>query len=566
MNAPYEAPATAARVAGGARGGLRALRIVRVLLRHRLDALLQGSAYGRWLWLLRPFVPAAPDERDLPRGKRLRLALQELGPIFVKFGQVLSTRRDLLPPDIADELARLRDQVAPFPGSQARAAVEHALGRPVGELYASFDEAPLASASIAQVHAATLHDGREVVVKVLRPNVRAQIEADIGLLRTLAAVADRHHPGADKIRPQEIVSEIESTLYAELDLQREGANASLMRRLWADSPDLYVPEVHWPLSDETVLTMERVRGIGSDDVAALDAAGIDRRALAAKGVRVFYTQVFRDNFVHADAHAGNIWVDATRKDDPRFIALDFGIVGQLPARDQYYLAENFMAIFQRDYRRIAELHVEAGWMPASIRIDELEAACRSVCEPYFTRPLSEISLAEVLVKLFRTAQRYQLTVQPQLILLQKTLLNIEGVGRLLDPKIDIFAVAKPVLEQILRERYSPATLMAELGKRVPEMITHAPEMPRLLREFLVQQVGGTHSLNMRSAELAELARISRDGQRQTVYAILGTGLLVCTAVLYALGAGGPPVLGMPGVVWLGVLGALAAFLAAWPRR
>ena len=566
MNAPYEAPATAARVAGGARGGLRALRIVRVLLRHRLDALLQGSAYGRWLWLLRPFVPAAPDERDLPRGKRLRLALQELGPIFVKFGQVLSTRRDLLPPDIADELARLRDQVAPFPGSQARAAVEHALGRPVGELYASFDEAPLASASIAQVHAATLHDGREVVVKVLRPNVRAQIEADIGLLRTLAAVADRHHPGADKIRPQEIVSEIESTLYAELDLQREGANASLMLRLWADSPDLYVPEVHWPLSDETVLTMERVRGIGSDDVQALEAAGIDRRALAAKGVRVFYTQVFRDNFFHADAHAGNIWVDATRKDDPRFIALDFGIVGQLPARDQYYLAENFMAIFQRDYRRIAELHVEAGWMPASIRIDELEAACRSVCEPYFTRPLSEISLAEVLVKLFRTAQRYQLTVQPQLILLQKTLLNIEGVGRLLDPKIDIFAVAKPVLEQILRERYSPATLMAELGKRVPEMITHAPEMPRLLREFLVQQVGGTHSLNMRSAELAELARISRDGQRQTVYAILGTGLLVCTAVLYALGAGGPPVLGMPGVVWLGVLGALAAFLAAWPRR
>ena len=566
MNAPYEAPATAARVAGGARGGLRALRIVRVLLRHRLDALLQGSAYGRWLWLLRPFVPAAPDERDMPRGKRLRLALQELGPIFVKFGQVLSTRRDLLPPDIADELARLRDQVAPFPGSQARAAVEHALGRPVGELYASFDEAPLASASIAQVHAATLHDGREVVVKVLRPNVRAQIEADIGLLRTLAAVADRHHPGADKIRPQEIVSEIESTLYAELDLQREGANASLMRRLWADSPDLYVPEVHWPLSDETVLTMERVRGIGSDDVQALEAAGIDRRALAAKGVRVFYTQVFRDNFFHADAHAGNIWVDATRKDDPRFIALDFGIVGQLPARDQYYLAENFMAIFQRDYRRIAELHVEAGWMPASIRIDELEAACRSVCEPYFTRPISEISLAEVLGKLFRTAQRYQLTVQPQLILLQKTLLNIEGVGRLLDPKIDIFAVAKPVLEQILRERYSPAPLMAELGKRVPEMITHAPEMPRLLREFLVQQVGGTHSLNMRSAELAELARISRDGQRQTVYAILGTGLLVCTAVLYALGAGGPPVLGMPGVVWLGVLGALAAFLAAWPRR
>ena len=545
---------------------VRALRIARVLLRHRLDALLADTAVGGWLWLLRPFTPPMPGEAEFPRGRRLRLALQELGPIFVKFGQVLSTRRDLLPPDIADELALLRDQVAPFDGALARAEVERALGKPVGELFASFDETPLASASIAQVHAATLHDGRSVVVKVLRPSVAAQIEADIGLLRTLAAVADRHHPAADKIRPQEVVSEIETTLQAELDLQREGANASLMRRLWLDSPDLYVPEVHWPLSAETVLTMERVSGIGSDDVPALEAAGIDRRALAAKGVRVFYTQVFRDNFFHADAHAGNIWVDATRKENPRFIALDFGIVGQLSTRDQYYLAENFIAIFQRDYRRIAELHVEAGWMPSDIRIDELEAACRSVCEPYFTRPLSEISLAEVMVKLFRTAQRYQLTLQPQLILLQKTLLNIEGVGRLLDPKIDIFAVARPVLEDILRERYSPQALLGELRKRVPEFITHAPEMPRLVRDFLQQQVNGTHTLNMRSLELAELARISRDGQRQTTYAILGAGLLVCAAVLHAMGAGGPPVFGVAVPVWLASAGAFGAFLAAWPRR
>ena len=548
------------------RAAFRALRIARVLLRHRLDALLVGTPVGPWLWLLRPFTPAMPGEDEFPRGRRLRLALQELGPIFVKFGQVLSTRRDLLPPDIADELALLQDQVAPFDGALARAEVERALGKPVSELYASFDTAPLASASIAQVHAATLHDGRQVVVKVLRPNVRAQIDADIALLNTLAAFADRHHPGADKIRPRAVVSEIETTLEAELDLQREGANASLMRRLWQDSPDLYVPEVHWPLSTETVLTMERVSGIGSDDVAALDAAGIDRRVLAAKGVRVFYTQVFRDNFFHADAHAGNIWVDATRKENPRFIALDFGIVGQLSTRDQYYLAENFMAIFQRDYRRIAELHVEAGWMPADIRIDELEAACRSVCEPYFTRPLSEISLAEVMVKLFKTAQRYQLTLQPQLILLQKTLLNIEGVGRLLDPKIDIFNVAQPVLEGILRERYSPQALLSELRKRLPELITHAPEMPRLVREFLVQQVNGAHTINMRSLELAELARISRDGQRQTTYAILGAGLLVCAVVLYGLDAGGPPVLGLSGAVWLACVGAFGCFLAAWPRR
>jgi ubiquinone biosynthesis protein len=544
----------------------RALRIVRVLLKHRLDDLLETTAFGKWLWLLRPFTPASSGEADYPRGKRLRLALQELGPIFVKFGQVLSTRRDLLPADVADELNLLRDQVAPFPGDIACAEVERRLGKPIAELYASFELTPLASASIAQVHAATLHDGREVVVKVLRPKIREQIEADIGLLRTLAALADRHHPNAEKIRPQEVVSEIETTLYAELDLQREGANASLMRRLWLGSNDLYVPEVHWPLTAESVLTMERVSGIGSDDIAALEAAGIDRRALAAKGVRVFYTQVFRDNFFHADAHAGNIWVDATRRENPRFIALDFGIVGQLPSRDQYFLAENFMAVFQRDYRRIAELHVEAGWMPSNVRIDELEAACRSVCEPYFSRPLSEISIAEVTVKLFRTAQRYELTLQPQLILLQKTLLNIEGVGRLLDPKLDMWAVAQPVLEDILRDRYSPQTLLAEMRKRLPELITHAPEMPRLVREFLVQQVTGTHTLNMRSEELAELARISRDGQRQTIYAILGAGLLLSATVLFALDAGGPRVLGMNGAVWIAGLGAFGAFMAAWPRR
>ena len=550
-----------------ARGSLRALGIVRVLLRHRLDSLLENTAVGGWLWLLKPITRRA-SATDLPRGQRLRLALQELGPIFVKFGQVLSTRRDLLPPDMAEELSLLQDRVAPFPGELARERIEAGLGKPIDTLYAEFENTPLASASIAQVHAARLHDGREVVVKVLRPGIRQRIRDDIALLRTLAALADRHHPSADKIRPQEVVSEIESTLYAELDLQREGANGSLMRRTWAGSDELYVPEVFWSHSSESVLTMERVRGIPSDDVEALDAAGIDRKALAARGVRVFYTQVFRDNFFHADAHAGNIWVDLdpARKDNPRYIAIDFGIVGQLTRRDQYYLAENFMAIFQRDYRRIAELHVEAGWMPATVRIDELEAATRAVCEPYFTRPLSEISLGEVLVKLFKTAQRYELTLQPQLILLQKTLLNIEGVGRLLDPKLDIWAEARPVLEKILRERYSPATLGNEFRKRLPELITHAPDMPRLVHEFLSQSVRGEHSLRMRSEDLAELARISRAGQRQTVYAILGTGLMIVAAVLYALEAGGPQFWGIPAAAGIAGLGAFGAFLAAWPRR
>ena len=547
------------------RSAFRALRIARVLLKHRLDGLLENTVFGKWLWLLRPFSGVRGDEANLPRGQRLRLALQELGPIFVKFGQVLSTRRDLLPPDIAEELNLLRDQVAPFDGELAKRLVESALGKPVTELYAAFDTTPLASASIAQVHPATLHDGRQVVVKVLRPNIRKQIEADIGLLRTLASFANKHHPNAEKIRPNEVVSEIEMTLFAELDLQREGANASMMRRLWLNSDDLYVPEVHWPLSSETVLTMERVSGIGSDDIAAIEAAGIDRRALAAKGVRVFYTQVFRDNFFHADAHAGNIWVDATRPDNPRFIALDFGIVGQLPARDQYYLAENFMAIFQRDYRRIAELHVEAGWMPSNIRLDELEAATRSVCEPYFTRPLSDISLAEVMVKIFRTAQRYELTLQPQLILLQKTLLNVEGVARHLDPKLDIFAVASPVLETILRERYSPKTLLAEFRKRLPELITQAPDMPRLVRDWLTQQVDGRQSLHMQSNDLAELARISREGQRKAVYAILGTGLMITAAVLFTFDRGGPHFLSLTAATWIAGAAALGAFLAAWPR-
>ena len=548
---------------------LRASKIGRVLIRYRLDDLLDGTPAERWLKLARPFVPRASREvAALSRGARLRFALQELGPIFVKFGQILSTRRDLMPPDIAIELSLLQDRVAPFDGHAARAIVEASLGQDIREAFEHFDITPLASASVAQVHAARLPGGREVVVKVLRPDIEKQIDGDIALLNSIATLVERAHPNADKIRAREVVREIETTLAAELDLQREGANASVIRRFWQDSPDLYVPEVIWSHTAERVLTLERVYGIPSDDIAALDAAGIDRRALAAKGVRVFYTQVFRDNFFHADAHAGNIWVDSdpARKDNPRFIAIDYGIVGQLSSEDQYYLAENFMAIFNRDYRRIAELHVQAGWMPATIRIDELEAAARAVCEPYFTRPLSEISLAEVLIKIFRTAQRYELTLQPQLILLQKTLLNIEGVGRLLDPQLDIWAVAKPVLEKILVERYSPQRLAGEFRKRLPELITRAPDMPHLLHSWLTQQVTGKHELAMRSHDLAELSRTINAMQRRIVSAILGTGLLVVAAVLYALEAGGPPLMRVPAAAWIAGLGGLWALIAAWPRR
>ncbi|WP_140725064.1 ubiquinone biosynthesis regulatory protein kinase UbiB [Pseudomonas sp. Hp2] len=548
----------------------RAGRIGRVILRYRLDDLLDGTPVERWLRLAKPFVPRASAEiAALPRGARLRLALQELGPIFVKFGQILSTRRDLMPPDVAEELTLLQDRVQPFDGEAARRIVEQALGRPVAEAFAAFDTEPLASASIAQVHAATLPGGREVVVKVLRPGIEKQIDADIALLTSLAALVERTHPRADKIRPREVVAEIETTLAAELDLQREGANASVLRRFWEHSDDLYVPEVIWSHTAERALTLERVHGIPSDDIARLDQAGIDRKVLAAKGVRVFYTQVFRDNFFHADAHAGNIWVDSdpARRSNPRFIALDFGIMGQLSQEDQYFLAENFMAIFNKDYRRIAELHVQAGWMPAHVRIDELEAAARSVCEPYFTRPLSQISLAEVLIKLFRVAQQHQLILQPQLILLQKTLLNIEGVGRQLDPQLDIWAVARPVLERILRERYSPRRVLKELGKRLPEIMTHAPDMPRLVHAWLSQQVEGRHQVDVRSPDLKALDASLRRLQWRAVGAIAGSGLLVVAAVLYGLHPPHGWYLGsVPVWSWASGIAGGIALLSAWLRR
>jgi len=550
---------------------LRAARIGRVLLRYRLDALLDDTAAERWLKLMRPFVPKIPAATAAhSRGARLRMALQELGPIFVKFGQILSTRRDLLPPDLIDELTQLQDRVAPFDGQHAQQIVERELGCKINAAFSAFDTTPLASASIAQVHAATLpaangKPAREVVVKVLRPGVRKQIDADISLLKSLAALVDRTHPNADKIRPREIVAEIENTLNAELDLQREGANASVLRRFWKASDDLYVPEPIWTHTTQKVLTLERVYGIHSDDIKALDAAGIDRKALAAKGVKVFYTQVFRDNFFHADAHAGNIWVDPAHQQNPRFIALDFGIMGQLSAEDQYYLAENFMAIFQQDYRRIAELHVQAGWMPAHLRIDELEAAVRAVCEPYFTRPLSEVSLGEVLGKLFRTAREYQLTLQPQLLLLQKTLLTVEGIGRLLDPQLDIWAVARPVLEKILIKRYSPKQLLSEFKKRLPEIITRTPDMPHLIHSWLKQQVTGEHSLNMRSTDLAALNTTMQSMQRRVVASILGVGLLIVAVVMYSLDSGGPRMIGIPAASWIAGVGGVWAILAAWPR-
>jgi ubiquinone biosynthesis protein len=544
----------------------RLLRIAATLVRYRLDDLVEGAHLFRPLRWLRPLLPKPRrDIVQLARGARLRLALVELGPIFVKFGQILSTRRDLLPPDVAEELTLLQDQVPPFPGAIARVAVETALGAPIAALYKNFDENPLASASIAQVHAAQLGDGRDVVVKVLRPGIAERIAADVALLRALGELVNRWHPAADKIRPREIVIEIQTTLENELDLQREGANASLLRRNFAAGDDMIVPEVYWSHTQQSVLTLGRVRGIGVDDLAAIDAAGIDRIALAEKGVRLFYTQVFRDNFFHADAHPGNIWVDATRKEDPRFIALDFGIMGSLAERDQFWLAENFMAMFDRDYKRIAELHLAAGWVPAHVRVDELEAAVRTVCEPYFTRPLSEISLGEVVVKMFSVARRYELTLQPQLILLQKTLLNIEGIGRLLHPKIDIWATAKPVLTDILRHRYGLRRTLRDLRTRLPEWLAAAPEMPQLLHTYLKKAAAGDFDAQSAADVRLHAQRTSRDAARTVSLALLGATAFLAAILLRVFGTRSTHFLGEPAAIWIaGVIG-VAAFAGVWRR-
>jgi ubiquinone biosynthesis protein len=549
------------------RAAFRLIGIGTTLVRYRLDDmldLLPGLRVLRWL---RGFVPRRGDIAQLSRGARLRLALQDLGPLFVKFGQILSTRRDLLPVDIAEELTLLQDRVAPFPGALAQQTIERELGKPIGELFRSFDLTPLASASIAQVHAAELPDGTEVVIKVLRPGIEQRIDADLSLLKALAALFERHAAHrADKLQPREIVAEIERTLRGEVDLQREGANASLLRRNFEHSPDLYVPRVYWDWSKQDVLTLERIRGIPSDDLAALDAAGIDRVKLAEKGVRLFYTQVFRDNFFHADAHPGNIWVDPERREDPRFIALDFGIMGTLPDTDLRHLAENFRAMFERDYRRVAELHLEAGWMPVHVRVDELEAAVRSVCEPYFTRPLAEISIGEVLVRIFKLAHRYELTIQPQLLLLQKTLLNIEGVGRLLHPQLDIWAVAQPVLTDLMKQRYGINELRDRMRARLPELLEHLPEMPRLLHAYLRQAAAGEARSEIRSEDLRRLADVSDRAQRRVVWAVIGAALLIAATLLYALEAGGAHWLGQPAGLWVALVGGVMAFAAALRGR
>lgn len=475
---------------------LRGIYIVFIVLRYGLDELVLTSFQKPGLRLLARIVSVGRD-LSAPRGQRLREALEHLGPIFVKFGQVLSTRRDLLPPDIADELAFLQDRVPPFSSDVAVGTIERAFGRPLNEIFVEFTHKPVASASIAQVHFAVIKDNqgvtREVAVKVLRPGMLTVIDKDLSLMRMMAGWVDRLSADGKRLKPREVVAEFDKYLHDELDFMREASNAAQLRRNMEGLNLVLIPEMIWDFCRDDVIVMERMKGVPISQVDQLRAAGVDIPKLARDGVTIFFTQVFRDGFFHADMHPGNIQVSLEPATFGRYISLDFGIVGTLTETDKEYLAQNFTAFFRRDYKRVAELHIESGWVPSDTRVDELESAIRAVCEPYFDRPLKEISLGLVLMRLFQTSRRFNVEIQPQLVLLQKTLLNIEGLGRQLDPNLDLWSTAKPFLETWMLDQVGPKKLWKQLVAEAPRYAKLIPELPRLVHDFLKHRQNNDHA-------------------------------------------------------------------------
>lgn len=508
---------------------LRVFKIVRVAVRYGLDDIAMSNlAFPRAIWL----IDKLTFWRDIsaPRGERLRRALEDLGPIFVKFGQVLSTRRDLMPADIADELARLQDRVPPFDSDLAIAQITKFLGAHPNELFASFERDPVASASIAQVHFATLKNGKEVAVKVLRPGMKKSIDEDVALMHIAAGWVEKLWADGKRLKPKEVVAEFDKYLHDELDLMREAANGSQLRRNFADSDLLLVPEMFWDYCSPSVIVMERMRGIPISQIDRLVAEGVDLKKLSRDGVVIFFTQVFRDGFFHADMHPGNILVSIEPATFGRYIALDFGIVGTLNDFDKDYLSQNFLAFFQRDYKRVAEAHIESGWAPKETRIDELESAVRACCEPIFDRPLKDISFGQVLLRLFQTSRRFNVEVQPQLVLLQKTLLNIEGLGRQLDPELDLWKTAKPYLERWMEEQIGWRGLMERLKVEAPHYIQLLPQLPRLVHQALTQVV------DRPSQEQNDLMKRLIDEQRRTNSLLaISLGIGACLLAGFALG-------------------------------
>jgi ubiquinone biosynthesis protein len=520
----------------------RVLSIQRILVKYGLDDFIRETH------LLRPlrfFFYVLPRRRDTsaPLGERIRLALEELGPIFVKFGQALSTRRDLLPVDIADELAKLQDSVPPFPSEQAVAILNEVYGEPVEQVFKRFDAEPLAAASIAQVHTAQLQSGQEVVVKLLRPGVQEQIEGDLDVLRMIAGLAAKYWEHGKRLRPLDLVAEYERTIIDELDLMREAANAAQLKRNFSGSDKLYVPDVYWDYCRPEVLVQERIYGIPISDMDALREAGANIQVLAENGVEIFFTQVFRHNFFHADMHPGNIFVIASDPDKPKYAAVDFGIVGTLEPEDRQYLASNFLAFFDRDYQRIAKLHIDSGWVPEGTRVDQLETAVRTVCEPIFNKPLSEISFAQVLMRLFRVAQRFNVEIQPQMILLHKTLFNIEGLGRQLYPQLDLWKTAHPVLKRWMNEQVGPRAILDDFRENLPQLRQSLQDLPAVLKQIADQSSSQDPSIGKQVTELRQLRKDLQEHQRQRYWlaaaataAISGTLLLALESNVYLAAA------------------------------
>ena len=508
---------------------LRLIHINWVLVVHGLDELVLKTHLFRpvrYLAFITPSYWRKPKADS--RGVRIRRALEDLGPIYVKFGQALSTRKDILPDDISDELVKLQDRVPPFANEIARSIIEKELGMSIAEAFAEFDPAPLASASVAQVHTAMLHTGEKVIVKVLRPDIEERIRSDIGLLYELARFAERFWSDARRLRAMDVVAEFERSTLDELDLVREAANAAKLRRNFENSELIYIPEIYWAFTRQKVMVMERIYGIPVGEIEQLKAAGANFKVLAERGVEIFFTQVFRDNFFHADMHPGNIFVELPDK----YIAVDFGIVGSLSLSDQRYLAENFLAFFNRDYRKVAEMHVESGWVPRSTRIEEFESAIRSVCEPIFEKPLKDISFGQLLLRLFQTARRFDMHVQPQLVLLQKTLLNIEGLGRQLYPELDLWQTAKPFLEKWFHERLGPKAKINRIIKQFPEFAEHFPEIPSLLCKALDHAAHAQQHAETQQQELALMRQLMDKNHKTTVWAMIISAFIISAAVLF----------------------------------
>jgi ubiquinone biosynthesis protein len=534
----------------------RLIAINYTLARFGLDQVFLSFHYFgalKFLSIINPFNWFRNN--NITQAERLRLCIESLGPIFIKFGQMLATRRDLLPEDIIVELEKLLDQVPPFPLEQARGIIEQQFGMPVEQAFLSFDDEVLASASIAQVYKAELHDGQKVVVKVVRPNIEKRIRRDTELLMMLAGLVDRYWAESSRIKPKQIVAEFEKTLINELDLVREAANASELRRNFEGSNDLYVPEVYWDYCKPKVLVIERIEGIPVSDIKQLNAHNINLEALSRKGVEVFFTQVYRHNYFHADMHPGNIFVSTQNPDDPKYIAVDFGIMGSLSKEDQRYLAENFVAFFNRDYRRVAELHVDSGWVDADTRIDEFEAAIRAVCEPMFQRPLAEISFGQLLMRLFQTARMFNMEIQPQLLLLQKTFLHIEGLGRQLYPQLDLWDTAKPFLERWLDEQLGVRALVKGLKKNWPYIAENLPDLPQLIFKTLHKVANDELQIEWQSKQLDSIKCEIRRANNRNVRAIIGGSLVISASLIAGLDGLAPIMVGrgdfiMPLMSWV----------------